>query len=801
MARLLTTRQAFGHPGIEPRWTRSAKDAIGTAHSAASRVWFTISRGVVNEVYYPTIDRPQIRDLQYLITDGTSFFHDERRHLSAETEYLTHDVLGVRVKGNDHEGRYVIEKEIITDPDRACVLVKTKLSANRKLLPGLRMFALLAPHLEGGGWGNSGHVDVQVGREALVANKGDIWLALAATIPFVRRSCGYVGRSDGWTDLADNFTMDWEFDAAEDGNIALTGELDLAVAQEFVLGLAFGDSSHNALSILSQSLGYPFAEHKRHFAAQWRSTRKSGERLDDWSSDGGRLYRVSRNVLLAHEDKTYSGAIIASLSIPWGETKSDDDLGGYHLVWTRDMVNSALGLLASGNTELPLRALIYLACAQRQDGGFHQSFWIDGDPYGRGVQLDEVAFPVLLARRLHEMNALRDYDPYPLVLRAAAYLVRQGPATPQERWEENSGFSPSTLAVHIAALTCAATFAKEHNDALTSLLFQKYADFLERHLEAWTVTSSGTLVPGIPRHFIRITPVAPGDPLAIVDPDGSTLPLRNQRPGDRSQFLARDIVDAGFLELVRHGIRKASDPLIEDSLRVIDAVLKVDTPFGACWHRYNHDGYGEREDGQPFEGWGKGRAWPLLTGERGHYEVAAGRDARPYIATMERLASRTGLLPEQVWDEPDRPEFFLASGRPTGSAMPLAWAHAEYIRLLRSARAGAVSDQIPAVVTRYQGHRDSQEFEIWKFNWRPRAMGPGRTLRVLGEAAFVLRWTADEWRTIHDTPSVATAAGIAFADVPVALDQEAPVRFTFFWTGSGRWEGSDFQVAIHRNPP
>lgn len=797
MSTLVGARRAFGQPGIAPRWTRSAKDAVGTAYSASSRVWFTVSRGVVNEVYYPTVDRPQIRDLQFLITDGTTFFHDERRHSNAQTEYLSHDVLGVKVSHADTEGRYTIEKEIITDPQRACVLIHTKITAPEQVLPRLQLFALLAPHLDVGGWGNNGHVVEQGGREVLVANKGGVWLALGGTIPFLRRSCGYVGRSDGWTDLKDNFAMDWEFDAAEDGNIALTGQLDIGIAQEFVLGLAFGDSLHNALSTLSQSLGFPFTEHRRQFVAQWRSVGEQSERLDDCSSDEGRLYRVSRNVLLAHEDKNYPGALIASLSIPWGETRGDNDLGGYHLVWTRDMVNGALGLLASGNTELPLRTLIYLACTQRQDGGFHQNFWINGDPSGRGVQLDEVAFPILLAWRLHEANALQDFDPYPLVLRAATYLVREGPATPQERWEENSGFSPSTLAVHIAALTCAASFASERNDQTTATLFQEYADFLECHLNAWTVTSMGTLVPGIRRHFIRIAPADPGDPRASVDPNGSTLAVRNQRPGARFEFPAKDIVDAGFLELVRHGIRSAADPLIQDSVEVIDAVLKVETPFGPCWHRYNHDGYGERENGQPFKGWGRGRAWPLLTGERGHYELASGRDARPFINAMERLASPTGLLPEQVWDESDRPENFLYFGRPTGSAMPLVWAHAEYIRLLRAVRDGGVPDQVPAVVRRYQGHRiATRRIETWKFNWRTRTLRPGWTLRVLADAAFVLRWTADEWRSIHDSRSVATAAGIEFTDVLVPVDQVAPVRFTFFWPAAGRWEGRDFTVAV-----
>jgi glucoamylase len=802
MALVRTARQAFGHPGIAPRWTRSAKDAVGTAYAASSRVWFTMSRGVLNEVYYPTVDRPQIRDLQYLVTDGTSFFHDERRHLKCTSEYIDDRSLGVRVTSVDPEQRYRIEKDIITSPHQSCVLIRTRITALAGSLETLRLFALLAPHLDGSGWGNSGFVAVQNGREVLVAHKGTVWLALAATIPFLRCSCGFVGRSDGWTDLAENYQMDWEFDAAVDGNIALTGELDLARGHEFVLGLAFGDSLHNALTTLFQSLGFPFTDQQQRFVEQWTRARRTIEPLATLSTDGGRLYHASHSLLLAHEDKTYQGATIASLSIPWGEAKGDEDLGGYHLVWTRDMVHSALGLLASGNTDLPLRALIYLACAQRPDGGFYQSFWIDGEPYWQGIQLDEVAFPILLAWRLREVNALRDFDPYSLVVRAAGYLVREGPVTPQERWEENSGYSPSTLAVNIAALMCAAGFAADRGDPQTARFFEEYADFLECHVDAWTVTTAGTLVPGIKRHFIRLHPVAPGDPEPDEDPDHGLLQVRNRPPGEPFEFPAKDVVDAGFLELVRYGIRRFDDPVIEDSVRVVDAVLKVNTPLGPCWHRYNHDGYGQRENGGPYEGWGKGRAWPLLTGERGHYELAAGRDARTFIKAIEGFASATGLLPEQVWDESDRPEYFMYLGRPTGSAMPLMWAHAEYIKLLRSARDGAVFDRIPSVAARYleQGRRACRPLEVWTFNRRVRSMRPGWTLRVQAQAPFRLHWSGNEWRNVQEAPSAGTAAGIDYVDLSVPPDQEAPLRFTFFWTEAGRWEGQDFTVAMDRGP-
>ncbi len=797
MAILLNQNPATGGPGIEARWTRGDKDGVGTAYSALSRVWFTVSRGMLNEVYYPTIDRPQIRDLQYLVTDGQTFFHDTRRHMESTYEYLAPNTLGFRITSTDPEGRYRIIKEIITDPHQDCVLLHTRLEADPALLPRLRLFALLAPHLEVSGRGNNGNVVSTAWGKVLTANKGGTWLALGATVPFARCSCGYAGTTDGWQDLAQNFQMDWEFDSAPDGNIVLTGELDLRNGQEFVLGLAFGDSLHSALVVLGQALAVPFAEHRAEFIEQWRQGHGHGQPgKKKVSGDGGRLYGISHNLIMAHEDKTYDGALIASLSIPWGEAKGDDDLGGYHLVWTRDMCNSATAMLAVGHDAIPFRALIYLAYVQREDGGFFQNFWLNGEPYWRGAQLDEVAFPILLAWHLHAAKALKDFDPWPMVRRAAGYLVREGPATPQERWEEASGYSPSTLAACIAALICAASFARERSQQATAQYLEEYADFLEAHVEAWTVTTEGTLVPGIRRHFIRIHPVDIKDPQPDEDPNRSVLSLRNQPPGVHAAFPARDIVDAGFLELVRYGIRKPGDPLIEDSLRVVDAVLKVDTPFGPCWHRYNHDGYGQREDGGPFEGWGRGRAWPLLIGERGHYELAAGRDVQPFLQAMEKFATATGMLAEQVWDEPDRPESHLYLGRPTGSALPLAWAHAEYIKLVRSAADGRVFDLIPEVADRYLKRRAVKPLEVWKLNRQVKAMPAGGTLRIQASAPFRLRWTGDEWQKAHDTPSTPTGIGKEFVDIPVPEGQRASIRFTFYWTGVERWEMRDFQVAI-----
>jgi|SRR5579885_95788 len=794
MAIIYNSRPASGGPGLEPRWTRGAKDAVGTAYSVASSIWFTLSAGVVNEIYYPTIDRPQIRDLQFLVTDGKSFFRDERS-LSHQIQYLESHALGLRLVNSDPEHGYQIVKEIIADPHQECLLIRARLEGKPEALERLQLFVLLAPHLDVGGAHNNANVVEASGRVILTANKNNTWLALDVSSGFVRRSCGYVGTTDGWQDLSDNFQLDHEFDSAADGNIALIGEINLARGYEFTLGLALGNSLHRAITTLFQSMGVPYEENRDRFILQWTRACNHVLALDESAGDGGRLYRTSHSLIMAHEDKTYPGALIASLSIPWGEMKGDEDLGGYHLVWTRDMVNSATGLLASGNSALALRALIYLAATQRDDGGFYQNFWIDGVPYWKGVQLDEVAFPIVLAWRLLEMDGLKNFDPLPMVKRAARFLIVNGPATGQERWEENGGYSPSTLAIVIAALVCAAQMLRRLEGRKGEFLLD-YADFLESHLEAWTVTTQGELVPGIRRHFIRILPVDLSDPHAAEDPDNATILIKNRPPGEPCEFPAKQVVDAGFLELVRYGVRAPGDPLIEDSLRVVDAILKADLPQGPCWRRYNYDGYGQQADGSSWHGFGVGRPWPLLTGERGHYELAAGRDVRPYILAMERFASATGLLPEQVWDQPDIPSKLMYLGKPTGSAMPLMWAHAEYIKLLRSTRDGKVFDLIAEVAGHFRTGRRRAKLEVWKLNRQVRAIAPGLTLRVVNKNPFVLHWSLDDWAACTDTEAKSTAIGLHYVDIPIPRSQRAPVKFTFRWLEQNCWEGRDFEIAV-----
>lgn len=797
MAEYSSNEEAFGRPGIEPRWTQANKDGVGTAYSADSKLWFTMFRGVVTEAYFPTVDIPQLRDLQLLFTDGKTFFHDEKRNFETVVELISPHSLGYKITSTEPTGMYRISKEVITNPHSPCLLQRIKLEGEKELLDRIQVYVLCAPHLGGGGSENNAYVMRAAGRDILVANKGEFWLALLASVPFSKMSCGFVGRSDGWTDLSENYQMDYEFGKATDGNVALTGRLDLKETTEFTLALAFGRSLHGAITTLLQSLGEPFEDHKARFVNQWNRAYNKMLSLGRGSKADGHMYHSSFSLLLAHEDKSFPGAFIASLTIPWGEAMSDEDRGGYHLVWTRDMVKTVTALLAAGNKETPLRALIYLAASQRQDGAFPQNFWIGGDPYWGGIQLDEVAFPIMLAWKLHKAKALRNFDPYSLVMRGASYLIREGPLTQQERWEEISGYSPSTIASNIAALICAADFARGRGDESTAQYLEEFADFLESHVEEWTVTTEGTLVPEIKKHYIRISPASTHDPEPQADPNNATLFLSNHTPADQNRFFAKEIVDAGFLELVRYGIRPADDPLIVDSLKVVDAVLKVDTPSGPCWRRYNHDGYGQRPDGGPYIGWGKGRAWPLLTGERGHYELAAGNDARKYMRAMEKFATKTGLLPEQIWDEVDMESKHLHFGGPTGSATPLMWAHSEYIELLRSLSDGKVFDLIPEVNKRYVSRKSPRKrLEIWKPNYRARIAKKGSTLRVQTTRPFRLHWSSDEWKTVKDTDSTSTSLGLEFVDIQISSDQNDPIRFTFLWRVTNQWEGRDYEVAV-----
>ncbi|HVU33513.1 MAG TPA: glycoside hydrolase family 15 protein [Opitutaceae bacterium] len=788
---------AFGAPGIEPRWTSSAKEGLGTAYHTSCRLWFTLSHGIVNEIYYPHVDQPNTRDFQFLISDGESFCHEEKRDLDHQIDYPERDCVFYRLTNTERSGRYRIIKQVLADPHRSTLLVQTKVEVlDRSLRGKLRLYALLAPHLDRHGSGNSGQCLDIAGNGLLHASLGDVHLSLGCSRGFARRSVGYVGASDGWRDLMENFRMDWVFRAAPNGNIALTGEIRLEEDGEFTVGIALGGSCQGTVAKLMQSLAVPFETHRAGYVRQWRRTKVDVQH--DFSrdtTDGGHLYRLSRCILLAHEDKSFEGALVASMSIPWGETKNDDDLGGYHLVWTRDLVQSATALLASGQTDTPLRALIWLAAMQGSDGSFPQNSWIDGRAYWGGFQLDEIAAPILLAWRLRHAGANPGwFDPAVMIHRAAAYLILHGPVTTQERWEENAGYSPSTLATVIAGLVCAADFAAPADDAGTAEFILAYADWLSAHLEEWTVTTRGDLVEGHPRHYLRINPTDAEAPDPHADPNTTLLAVAN----GGGVHPARAVVGGDFLQLVRLGIRAADDPIVRESITVIDGVLKCDLPQGPAWHRYNHDGYGQKDDGRAFDGTGRGRAWPILTGERGHYELAAGRSPLPFITAMERFANAGGMLSEQLWDADDRPECELRRGEPTGAAMPLCWSHAEYISLVRSRHDGVCFDRVEPAFQRYVAKPAASRHEFWSFRHPLRRMPAGKALRIIVAAGASVRWSADGW-THANTTEVTNHRTLAlwFADLPTeGLSPGAVVEFTFYWKEAGRWEGRNFSVIV-----
>ncbi len=785
---------AFGAPGIEPRWTSSAKEGVGTAYHTSCRLWFTLSHGIINEIYYPRVDQPNTRDFQFLISDGETFCHEEKRDLNHLVEYPERDCLLYRLTNSEPNGRYRLIKHVLTDPHRSVLLVHAKVEILDESLRGkLRLYALVAPH----GAGNSAWCCEISATKLIHAQREDIHLIVACSSEFTRRSVGYVGASDGWQDLMSNFKMDWEFRAVESGNIALTGEIDLPDSGEFTIAIACGSSYPSTAAKLLQSLAEPFESHRQSYVRQWQRAMVNPKfDFSDNTSDGGGMYRLSRCVLLAHEDKLFQGALVASLSIPWGETKADNDRGGYHLVWTRDLVQSATALLATGQTGTPLRALIWLAAIQRRDGSFPQNSWLNGTAYWSGLQLDEIAAPILLAWRLHKQGVpIGLFDPRVMILRAAAYLILQGPVTGQDRWEENAGYSPSTLATVIAGLVCVAEAAIGLGKTKLADFILVYADSLAAHIEEWTVTTQGDLVEDFPRHYIRINPTnpeAPDHPHA--DPNTTIIQLAN----GGGLHPARNVVGGDFLHLVRLGIRSANDPIVRESIEVIDRVLKRDLPQGPGWRRYNHDGYGQKDDGSAFDGTGVGRCWPILTGERGHYELAAGRDPLPFIKSLENFANQGGMISEQLWDADDLPNGSMKRGSATGAAMPLCWSHAEYVSLVRSRHDGVCFDRVEPAFQRYVANPVQSGYEIWSLRHPLRRVSRGKTLRIILATEATVVWSKDDWaHTNHSDTTRESGLDLWFADFPTTEWPAGSVlTFTCFWKRDQRWEGQNWQVSV-----
>jgi glucoamylase len=790
---------APGGPGIPPRWTSSAKSGVGTSSGGSSRVWFTISHGILDEIYYPRIDLACTRDMGLIVTDGKEFLSDEKRDTDHQQEYLSPGVPAYHLTNTCGQKRFKIEKEILTDPLRDSLVQKVQFTALQGELSDYHIYVILAPHIHNQGYGNTAWVGDYKGYPMLFAQREGITLALASSTTWLKRSAGFAGVSDGWQDLAQHKQMTWEYDRAENGNVALSGEVDLAGCKgSFVLAIGFGTNPYEAGQRALSSLYQDFSFTRSTYIDTWRSWLKKFTPPDmDQKHD---LYPISMMVLRVHEAKSFAGGLIASLSIPWGSSKGDNDLGGYHLVWPRDLVESTTGLLAAGAKEDALRVLQYLEVTQEADGHWPQNMWLDGSPYWNGIQLDETAFPILLIDMAYRLGALPEKAVprfWAMVHRAASFIARMGPVTQQDRWEEDPGYSVFTLAVEIAGLLAAADLAEMHNEKELAEYLRQTADTWYSHIDDWTYVVGTKLAKqvGVPGYYVRITPP---DVAEAASPAKGFVPIKNRPPGQTMEP-AKLIVSPDALALVRFGLRAPDDPRMVNTLKVIDACLKVETPVGPAWHRYTDDGYGEHPDGTPFDGTGVGQLWPLLTGERAMYELAAGHvdTAQALLKTMEAFANPGGMFPEQVWDGPDIPDKELFFGKPSGSAMPLVWAHAEYIKLRRSLREGIVFDLPPQTVQRYLEKKTTAAYESWRFNNKIRKMSAGKTLRIEVLAPAMVHWSADGWKTVNDITTRNPGADIQVADLPT---QELPagttIDFTFDWPEARHWEGQNFRVQI-----
>jgi glucoamylase len=792
--------EAPGKPGVAPLWTTGRKSAVGTSRAAASHVWFTVERGILSEVYYPRLDQPAIRDLGLLVSDGEGFFSEEKSDTDSTVRWLAEGVPAFHVENVCRSGRYSVEKTIVTDPERHVLLQKTRFCPRAPALRRHHLYALLAPHLGNSGVGNDARVGDYDGVAMLFAERPGYGLALACSAPWLRRSAGYVGASDGWQDVHEHGRMTWQYDAATAGNVALIGEIEFVAGAPFVLALGFGRNANEAAQRARLSLAHGFEAALAGYTEQWSRWQRSLRSFSASSPGCEAAYRASASVLGVHESKDFPGATIASLALPWGASRSGTNLAGYHVMWPRDSYEASSALLALGATAEVCRALDFYAATQLADGSWPQNMWLDGTPFGRGLQLDEVACPVLLfalARRHGRLTAEDVQRLWPMLRHAAACLVQCGPASPEDRWEDAPGMSPFTLGCVISALLIVAELADEQEEPKLARFLRETADGYYAGIDDWLYAEDTPLARslGIEGYYVRIAPPAmlAGD----VPLRRTSVPVSSHSAG--ATFAADSIVSVDALALVRFGLRRADDPRMVNTLRAIDALLRVETPVGPCWRRYTEDGYGERADGSPFDGSGIGRAWPLLVGERAHFELARGElhEARRLLEVMQRFGGATYLLPEQVWDAPAIPARNLAPGAPTASACPLVWAHAEHVKLLRSLADGAVFDCPAQTRQRYLGGEVRPASMTWRFESPLRRLRPSATLRIETRDRAVVRWSDDDWRSVRDAEALDTGVGVFVTDLPTAaLEVGRSVRFTCFWPESARWEGRDFQVEV-----
>ena len=663
-------------------WPAAAKDLIGTACGAGSRVWFSCAHGIVTEVFYPSPDQVALRSLELAIVDGDGrIFEEASDTVHAITVGDPEVPFGRLVNRSE---RFQIEKEIVADPIADVILVRVRLTGDAVG----RLFCFVDPHLGDRGDATTARVGSHKSAPILFAERSDgLAFALACSAPILDATAAFAGDGDGRAQLREHGELVDRRETVENGTVTLAAEIDhRAVRGEVTFALGFArlprEAAHAALSSLHRGFDWAHAR----YVSDWKNWH--AELAQPAPAARRALWSASTTVLKTLEASPATGGRVAALATPWGPSRGPGLAGTYHLVWTRDLVQSVSGLLAAGASDEVRRAMAYLHATQDAAGHWPQNMRITGEHVWNDDELDEVALPLVFVARVARAGLASEAElaaTWPMVARGARWIMHHGPSTPRDRWEDTSGVTPFSLATAIVALLSAGELTDKlgHRDQVSPLF--DLADEWHDGIDALLYRRGGALADklGIAGYYVRSHP--PGQPFP--DLDLEQLPATELSP------------DA--LALVRFGLRAADDPRIVDTVRAIDAVLRSELPSGSAWRRYPGDQYGEHADGSAFDHRnprGIGRPWPLLVGERAHYEIARGRldEAAALAATIERCASSAGNISEQVWDQPDLPARGLVHGKATHSASPLGWAHAEYLTLCRSLAAGCVFD-LPAV--------------------------------------------------------------------------------------------------------
>jgi glucan 1,4-alpha-glucosidase len=787
-------------PGSPSYFDLARKDCVGTARNTRSKVWFTVADGVLSDVYWPTVDATNVHTLQYVVTDGHSFTDLQTRDMSYRVQ-PDPSGMSCTIVASDAAHGYSITTTYIADPARDAVLMRLRFDGPRADHLYVRLDPL-AGGTGGGGPQNAGGNTAALagagGQAVPVASNTNTstdavnrdyavptFEALQASRGLDSESVGYAGTaSDGLTMLDASHRLT-RYDSAPNGHVTLTAGLRLPHDGTTNLALGFGTTQARALAVAGRSVRQSFDGSWRRYESQWarydHKLRRPSARL---GLSAVREYYASVNVVKASEDKTFPGAIAAGLASPWGQSVPAGVLtngkptyfGSYREVFARDLYEAFTGLLVAGDVATARAATLFLFDRQQQsDGSMPRNSLENGKPAPDtgGLQLDETSYPILMAWQsglAHDASLYANH-----IVPAADFLVAHGPSDGVERWEEQSGYSPSTIAAEIAGLTAAAHIAAVNGDPVRARVYQATADDFARNIKNWTVTTTG---PYGPRYFIRLSKT--GDPNAAI-----TYNLGN----GSGTYDQRSVIDQGFLDLVRLGVLPADDPDVQASLGIVDKTIEVSTPSGPGFYRYgtsdpgSEDGYGDcyqpsasscKVAGAPWPptDTGTGHLWPVLGGERGEYDVAAGdaSSARALLGSMQNMQSGQGLEPEQAWEDPNlaaspygtdpaTASIGFIDGQAAGSASPLTWAQAQFARLALDWSAGR-NLETPGILTdRYVTHGMPGSLPLTITSPAPGTNVTTSTVTVTG--------TTSPGATV-DAESVGTSGGSAATDSTTA---------------------------------